>query len=158
MGQRDSWQSNSFSSCLEASVSYSARSLSCVHRTHPSRMNPICTITPGVYDMNISVWIPGSLTQIQTEYVLNTSFCLTNMVKFERQSTFRRNKLHPYSDLCLSHTFTLISCFVNSSTLKMDAIFSSETSVDFQHTTRHYIHEDKTYHNDSCETLKSCVI
>jgi hypothetical protein len=42
-----------------------------------------------------------------------------------------------------------------SSTFKMDAICSSETSVDFQRTTRRYIPEDGTLHNHRCENLKS---
>jgi hypothetical protein len=37
--------------------------------------------------------------------------------------------------------FTLVSCSVYSSTLKMEAIYSSETSVDFQRTTLRYIRE-----------------
>jgi hypothetical protein len=40
-------------------------------------------------------------------------------------------------------------------TLKMDAICSSETSVDFHRTTRRYIPEDSTLHNHRCENLKS---
>jgi hypothetical protein len=37
----------------------------------------------------------------------------------------------------------------------MEAIFSSETSVDFQRTTRRYIPEGSTLHNHRCENLKS---
>jgi hypothetical protein len=37
----------------------------------------------------------------------------------------------------------------------MEAIFSSETSVDFQRTTRRYIPEDVTLHNHRCENRKS---
>jgi hypothetical protein len=42
-----------------------------------------------------------------------------------------------------------------SSTLKMEATFSSETSVDFQPTTRRYIPEDRTFQCHRCENLKS---
>jgi hypothetical protein len=42
-----------------------------------------------------------------------------------------------------------------SSTLKMEAICSSETSVDTQRTTRPYIPEVDTLHNHHCENLKS---
>jgi hypothetical protein len=42
-----------------------------------------------------------------------------------------------------------------SSTLKMEAICSSETSVDTQRTTRRYIPEEDTLHNHRCENLKS---
>jgi hypothetical protein len=41
------------------------------------------------------------------------------------------------------------------SILKMDAIYSSEMSVDTQRTTRRYIPEDGTLHNHRCENLKS---
>jgi hypothetical protein len=37
----------------------------------------------------------------------------------------------------------------------MEAICSSETSVNFQRTTRRYIPEDSTLHNHRCENLKS---
>jgi hypothetical protein len=36
----------------------------------------------------------------------------------------------------------------------MEAICSSETSVDFQRITRRYIPEDSTLHNHRCENLK----
>jgi hypothetical protein len=42
-----------------------------------------------------------------------------------------------------------------SSTLKMEAICSSETSVATQQTTRRHIPEDDTLHNYRCENLKS---
>jgi hypothetical protein len=41
----------------------------------------------------------------------------------------------------LPPTFTLISCSTYS-TLKMEAVCSSETSVDFQRSTRRYVPED----------------
>jgi hypothetical protein len=44
---------------------------------------------------------------------------------------------------------------VISSTLKMEAIYSSETLVDIQRTTRHYIPEVDTLHNHRCVNLKS---
>jgi hypothetical protein len=47
-------------------------------------------------------------------------------------------------ELCLPPAFTLISYLAYFSLLKMDAIFSSETSVDFQRNTRHYIPKDRT--------------
>jgi hypothetical protein len=42
-----------------------------------------------------------------------------------------------------------------SSTLKMGAVCSSETSVETQRTTRRQIPEDGTLHNHCCENLKS---
>jgi hypothetical protein len=41
--------------------------------------------------------------------------------------------------------FTLVSCLAYSSTLKMEAICFSETSVDFQRNTQRYIPEDSTF-------------
>jgi hypothetical protein len=55
----------------------------------------------------------------------------------------------------LTQAFTLVSFLAYSSVLKMDTIFSSETSVDFQRITRHYIPEDITDHNRQSENLKS---
>jgi hypothetical protein len=40
----------------------------------------------------------------------------------------------------------------------MEAICSSETSVDFQWTTWRYIPEDSIIHNHRCENLKSYII
>jgi hypothetical protein len=41
--------------------------------------------------------------------------------------------------------------------LKVEAPYSSETSVDFKRTTRCYIPEDITLHNHCCENLKSHI-
>jgi hypothetical protein len=49
-------------------------------------------------------------------------------------------------------------CVAYSSTLKMEATYSSETSVDFQRTIRRYITEDRTVHNHRCDNLKSCLV
>jgi hypothetical protein len=51
--------------------------------------------------------------------------------------------------------FTLVSCSAYSSTLKMEAIFSSETSAETRRTTRRHIPEDDSLHNHRCENLKS---
>jgi hypothetical protein len=40
----------------------------------------------------------------------------------------------------------------------MEAICSSETSVDFQRTTLRYVPEDSTLHNHRCENLNSYTI
>jgi hypothetical protein len=47
-----------------------------------------------------------------------------------------------------------LSCMTYSSTLKMEAICSSEMSVDFQRATRRYIPEDRNLHNHRRENLK----
>jgi hypothetical protein len=51
--------------------------------------------------------------------------------------------------------FMLITCLVYSSTLKMEATCSLETSVDFQWTTPRYIPQGRTPHSHRCENLKS---
>jgi hypothetical protein len=50
-----------------------------------------------------------------------------------------------------------VSCSAYSA-LKMEAIYSSETSVDFQRTTRRYIPVDSILRNHGCENLKSYVV
>jgi hypothetical protein len=57
----------------------------------------------------------------------------------------------------LATWFMLVSCMVYSATLKMEATSSSETSVDFQWTTRRYIPENRTLHNHHCGILKSSI-
>jgi hypothetical protein len=61
----------------------------------------------------------------------------------------------PSSRFCLPPDFTLVSCLAYSSTPKIEAIYSSETSVDFQRTKRRYIPEDIALHNHRRENLKS---
>jgi hypothetical protein len=58
----------------------------------------------------------------------------------------------------LPPTFTLVSILAYSYNLKIEAIRSSETSVDFQRTTRRYIPEYSTLHNHRCENLKSYIL
>jgi hypothetical protein len=55
----------------------------------------------------------------------------------------------------LSAASKLILAEPISSTLKMEAICSSEKSVETQRTTRRLIPEDDTLHNHRCENLKS---
>jgi hypothetical protein len=54
--------------------------------------------------------------------------------------------------------FHTVSCLAYSSTLKMEATYSFEMSVDFQWTTLHYIPEDSTIHNYCCENLRSYIL
>jgi Fe2+ transport system protein B len=54
-------------------------------------------------------------------------------------------------------TSMLISCLVQSSTLKMNAMRSSETSVYVPGTRQYYVPEDRTLYNHCCEDLKSYV-
>jgi hypothetical protein len=53
-------------------------------------------------------------------------------------------------------TFKAKMCFAYSSVYKIQAKYSSETSVEFQLTTRCYIPEDRTFHNHFSENFKSC--
>jgi hypothetical protein len=51
--------------------------------------------------------------------------------------------------------FTVVSCSDYSSALKMEAKYSSEISIDFERTARHYNREGGTLRNHSCETFES---
>jgi hypothetical protein len=64
-----------------------------------------------------------------------------------RQVGGKQNKLPP--------TCLLVLAEIISSTLKMEAICSSETTLATQQTTRRHIPEDDTLHNHRCENLKS---
>jgi hypothetical protein len=78
------------------------------------------------------------------------NFCLLGYnpaQSVQNQPTFRRNTSPPSS-------FTLVSCLAYSSTLKLEATRSSETSADFQRATRRYIPQHRTIHNHRCENLK----
>jgi hypothetical protein len=59
---------------------------------------------------------------------------------------------------CLPLAYLLVLAELISSTLKMEAICSSETSIETQRTTRHHIPEYDTLHNYCCENLKSYII
>jgi hypothetical protein len=66
---------------------------------------------------------------------------------------------------CLPHAFTLISYSAYSSTLKIEAICSSETPVDFERTTQRCIPEDRTLHklfltscNSNLSTHATCNV
>jgi hypothetical protein len=50
--------------------------------------------------------------------------------------------------------FRVVSCLAYSSNLKMEAKYSSETSVDFQRTTQPYITENIILYNHRSESLK----
>jgi hypothetical protein len=59
---------------------------------------------------------------------------------------------------CFPPFFTLVPCSTHYLTLKMEAICSSETSVDFQQITQCYIPEGSTLHNHHHETLRSHML
>jgi hypothetical protein len=55
----------------------------------------------------------------------------------------RINQARNQDETAFDTFFTLISCFAYSSRLKIEAIYSSETSANFQRTMRHYSSEDR---------------
>jgi hypothetical protein len=57
---------------------------------------------------------------------------------------FQSPRIIRQSLFCLPLAFTLVSCSAYSSTMKIEATCFSETSVDFQWTTRHYIPVNRT--------------
>jgi hypothetical protein len=59
-----------------------------------------------------------------------------------------------YNRTLLATCFTLVSRLDYSSTLKMEAICFSETSVVSQRSIRRYITGDRTLHNNRCQILK----
>jgi hypothetical protein len=61
------------------------------------------------------------------------------------------------NQLCLPPDFTLVYCLAYSSAMKKEAICTSKTTVDIQRTTRRYIPEDSTLHNQLCENIKAYV-
>jgi hypothetical protein len=54
----------------------------------------------------------------------------------------------------LATRFMLVVCMAYISNVKMEGTCSSETSVDFQQTTRLYFPDDKTLHIMSCHRIK----
>jgi Fe2+ transport system protein B len=73
-------------------------------------------------------------------------------------SSFRVKEWAKQETILLATHFMLVSCFACFSTLKIEAICSSEMSVHFQQTTRYYIPDDRTLHNHHCENLKSYLL
>jgi hypothetical protein len=59
---------------------------------------------------------------------------------------------------CLPPACLVVFAKLISSTLKMEAICSSEASIETQRTTRHHIPEDGTFHNHRCENLNSYIV
>jgi hypothetical protein len=76
----------------------------------------------------------------------------------ESKNKYSRNEREGGSSAELATCFALVSWLTYFSTLRMEATCSSETSVDFQRTTRRYIPEDRTLHNHLYENLKSYLL
>jgi hypothetical protein len=60
------------------------------------------------------------------------------------------NRNHEFNTSVSPCLLKLVSCWTHSSTMKMEAICSSETSVDFHRATRHYIQKTELF-------LKMCA-
>jgi hypothetical protein len=82
---------------------------------------------------------------------INRRFAVTNRLSLQHRIISQaRNWVSLLATCCI-----LISCLAYSSTMKMEATCLSETSLDFQRTTRSYIPEDRTLHNHRCDNLTS---
>jgi hypothetical protein len=82
---------------------------------------------------------------------------ITPCSRLKVKPTFQRNQGEScwQGEFSFPPSFTLVSCWAYSSTLKMEATCSSETSVGFQRTTRHYFPEDSTLH--SCSATQEMI-
>jgi hypothetical protein len=77
--------------------------------------------------------------------------------KFVVMSSLSRTGLR-HQRTRLPPTYLLVLAEIISSTLKMEAMSSSETSVVTQQPTRRHIPENDSLHNHRCENLKSYTI
>jgi hypothetical protein len=95
-----------------------------------------------------------------------------NTMQSGSSTAFRKNILPPFSGLKikkskwtvrirqqtfnfrLSPAFFLVICLTYSSNLKIEALFSSENSVNLHLTTLSYVPEHSTLHTHCCEILK----
>jgi hypothetical protein len=64
--------------------------------------------------------------------------------RISQETSVKAGGKESHLSLCLPAAFTLVSCLAYSSTLKMEVTCFSETSVDFQRTTRRYMPGDTT--------------
>jgi hypothetical protein len=93
------------------------------------------------------------LVEISAREQVILSSCVAFLVTFLEHTL---SVLQP--QLRLPPAFTLVSCLAYSSTLKIEATCSSETSVYFQRTTRRYITEDRILHKHRCENVQSYTV
>jgi hypothetical protein len=98
-----------------------------------------------LYSYSVRFEVP---TPVVTKSTIFRKITPCSPLKVNRRfgGTYRRWQAEQSARLCLPPVFTLVSCLAYSSTLKMEAKCSSETSVEFQRTTRRYIPEDNTLH------------
>jgi hypothetical protein len=80
--------------------------------------------------------------------IISMKSCISSDTRISPSSTVKSSR-------CFEGiSFMLVSCLAYSSTLNMEAICSSENSVNFQRTTWHYISEDRTLHSCHCGNFK----
>jgi hypothetical protein len=104
------------------------------------------SITSNPYAVDV---LPGCTTSSTVNFVFTKPHVHLQQKRFLLQglssgSTITVPAMDRFSCVCLSSAFTLVSCSANSWTLKMEEIYSFETSFDFQRTTPRYISEDVT--------------
>jgi hypothetical protein len=87
----------------------------------------------------------------------NAVYCIESQPAFQRNlsspSSGPKNKPMKKPAWNLTPTFILVSCLAYHSTLKIEETCSSETSVDFQQTTRRHIPDDRPLHSHGCENI-----
>jgi hypothetical protein len=106
--------------------------------------------------LEIKCYIPWETCPKFEEYHL---LGYSTVQSVECQPTFRRN-ISPLSSGSKNKPSKISAQkhIASRALLKMEAICSSETSVDLQRTTRRYIPDDSTLHNHRCKNLKSCIL
>jgi hypothetical protein len=86
-----------------------------------------------------------------TRRIGSVKACQLSCIEREGSPKCRRKKIS-------SAPACSLVCWTNSSTLKMEAIRSSETSDATQRTTRRHIPENDALHNHRCGNLKSYIL
>jgi hypothetical protein len=117
------------------------------------------------FPISFKEYYPNTSKQVRKEMELNFHKMIKNVLLYESETMVSKSTIFlditPYSPLSVNRRGHLLSrSFLAElifSTLKVEAIYSSETSVDTQRTTRLYIPEDGTLHNHRCENLKSYI-
>jgi hypothetical protein len=160
---------------LPSATSAPSSSNACLRLTHltsPPYMSVPCPIQPYTFSLSFpqtSKIAPFRATEtpVLVSYWFARRSCESHVISiFPTAGPWELKSTTPFPSrfllpnlpagrlLDFPHAFTLVSCSAYS-TLKIETICSSETSIDFQQTTRRYFPEDSTLHNYCCENLKS---
>jgi hypothetical protein len=108
-------------------------------------------MTPGLF----SYWLGGLVNGC---WRLHTDQPMRTKLHFPLTFCFLYTPIFWLAGYSASPAYSLVLAEIISSTLKMEAICSSDTSVATQQTTRRHIPEDYTLHNHRCENLKSYIL